>query len=246
MKTNTQGFMKNTVIIVFAAVTACTASCKKDASSTTGSTTTGRTVTEADAANAVTASVTPQTSGMVTQVSDATVMASVPVYTCGQSFDSTIAGASAAGATVTYAFNLTWGWQFSCANPASFTGSFKGSSSYSTQYISSSDSSKGNFVLTGITPTAKNYTLNASYTRNGSCQSGIGNKNSFTSTIAITSTNILVSKTTREIVSGTATATITGASSSGKSFSFAGTITFNGNKTATLAITGGGTYQINW
>jgi hypothetical protein len=173
-------------------------------------------------------------------------MAASTAYPCGASFDSSIIRSSAAGAAVTYSFSLAWGWKLSCASPANFSASFNGRSTYDAPRISSNDSSKGSFVMTGLSLTDANYTLNTNYVRNGSQQSKIGKKNSFTSNITITSGNVKVDKVTREIVSGTATASISGASSSGKAFSFSGTLIFNGNKTATLQITGGSSYTITW
>jgi len=54
-----------------------------------------------------------------------------------------------------------------------------------------------------------------------------------------------LSKIDRKIISGTATITITGTGPKGNSFSYTGTITFNGDNTATLKITGGSSYTIN-
>ena len=239
-------FFKNgTAILSAVFVLGLMASCNKDASPAT-TTAASTTVTEADAAEVVTDAVTPQSEGMVAQVSDAQVMTASNAYACGEAFDSTITRASASGATISYSLSLAWGWKLSCANPANFTASFKGSSSYVAPKMSSSDSSSGSFTITGIEPASSDWVFNSSYTRNGSEQSNIGNKNTFTSTLTITSTNIQVSKTTQQIISGSGAVTISGASTSGKSFSFSGTITFNGSQTATLVITGGGTYQIAW
>jgi hypothetical protein len=242
--TNSFASFKNAILIFSAAFfIGGISSCNKDASTATPATTT---VTEAEAAEAVTDAVVPQSSGLTAQVSDATVMASSSFYTCGLAYDSAITRSSVAGASTTYSLNLAWNWKLSCANPASFAASFKGSSTYTATRMSSSDSSNGSFTITGIEPSNTAYTFNSSYTRQGSQQSKIGNKNSFTSTITVNSSNIQVNKTTQQIVSGTATVSISGASSSGKSFSFNGTITFNGGKTATLVISGGGTYTITW
>lgn len=241
-KRNVLSFSKFAAIIALAVCVA--SSCKKDASS--GSPSSNVTVTEQDAADAITDAVTPESAGMSAQVEDATVMASSNIYPCGISFDSSILRSSASGASVSYSFSLAWNWKLSCANPANFTASFTGHTTYDAPRISSDDSSSGSFVITGLAPADDAYTFKSSYVRNGSEQSKVNNKNSFTSKITITSTDIKVNKVTRQIISGTAAVTITGASSSGKSFSFSGTITFTGSKTATLSISGGGSYQVTW
>ncbi|HWB24999.1 MAG TPA: hypothetical protein VG738_05945 [Chitinophagaceae bacterium] len=221
-----------------------TTSCNKDASS--GSSSTNTTVTEQDAADAITEAVTPESAGLSAQVNDATVIATSNAFTCGTSYDSSIARSSASGAAISYSFTLAWNWKLSCTSPANFTASFNGHTTYDAPRISSNDSSNGSFVITGLAPADNAYTFNSTYVRNGSEQSKVNNKNSFTSKITITSSNITVDKVTQEITGGTAAATISGESSSGKSFSFSGNITFNGNKKATLQITGGASYNISW
>ena len=229
---------------IMAAAICLATSCKKDASS--GSTSASVTVTQDDAADAITEAVTPQSAGVTAQVSDATVMASSSAYACGAAFDSSIIRSSAEGAAITYSFSLQWNWKLTCASPSNFAAAFKGKSSYDAVRMSSADSSSGSFVITGLAPADDSYIFNQTYSRNGSQQSKIGNKNSFTSTITITSTDIKVSKSTQQITSGTAAVNISGASSSGKSFAYSGTITFKGSKKATLSISGGSTYEITW
>lgn len=234
-----------TTLSVLAFLCMCiTVSCKKDAGE--GSSPSTATVTEQDAADAVSAAVTPQSAGMSAQVSDATVMAASNAYSCGAAYDSSIARASATGSAITYAFKLDWNWKLSCASPANFTAGFTGHTTYDAPRMSSNDSSNGSFVITGLSPENDAYTLNTSYVRHGSQQSKINNKNSFTSTITITAANIVVSKASAEITAGTAAVTISGASSSGKSFQYSGTITFTGSKTATLQMAGGSSYQLTW
>jgi len=111
--------------------------------------------------------------------------------------------------------------------------------------LSSSNSGNAKVTIAGLTPTATNFVLNGQYTRDGSFQSKIGNKASGNSHINIVGTNITLSKPGRKILGGTANITITGTGAKGNSFSFNGTITFNGDGTATLALSGGASYTIN-
>lgn len=219
-------------------------SCKKDAGDGSAPSTT--TVTEQDAADAVSAAVTPQSAGMSAQVSDATVMAASNAYSCGAAYDSSVAGASATGSAITYSFQLDWNWKLACTSPANFTAGFTGHTTYDAPRMSSNDSSNGSFSITGLSPSNSAYTLNANYVRRGLQQSKVNNKNSFTSTITITAADMVVSKSSYEITSGTASVTISGASSSGKSFQYNGTITFAGSKSATLQMAGGSSYQLTW
>jgi len=124
-------------------------------------------------------------------------------------------------------------------NTLTYKGSFDG------PRLSSSNSGSANVTIAGLAPSATNFLLNGEYTRDGSFQSKVGNKASGNSHIDIVGTNITLSKPGRKILSGTATITITGTGPKGNSFSFNGTITFNGDGTATLNLSGGASYTIN-
>jgi hypothetical protein len=232
-----------TIIFCGILIIAATSSCKKDTASTSN---TG-TVTEADASQAITEAIVPSSGGMAAQTSNAAYVAAKPVnvYPCGQSFDSSILLTNAAGAAITYNADLEWNWILSCST-ASFTYSFKGHTTYEAPLMSSNDTTTAGFVVTGLDASSPAYILNANYVRNGSQQSNIGYKNSFTSLITINSANINIDKTTEEITSGTATVSISGASTSGKLFSYSGTIVFLGNQAGTLTMASGNVYRISW
>lgn len=226
------------IFIVFVCMASIT-SCKKDAGSSSSTT-----VSEDEAAEAITEAVTPASGGMVDQVDNSIGITMLNAYPCGESFDSSINVTSPTGSAITYSFNLSWNWMLSCSK-GTFQFNFNGSSMYDAPRMSSNDSSEGSLTISGLDKGAA-YIVNTSYIRNGSQQSKILNRNSFTSNITITSENINVDKTTQEITSGTATVSISGASTSGRSFSYSGTITFNGNKNATLDLGNGNTYTISW
>ena len=87
--------------------------------------------------------------------------------------------------------------------------------------------------------------MNGAYTRNGSQESKIGQQNSFTSTLTITASNLLVDKSTQEINGGTASFTLEGSGSGGTNITYTGSIVFNGNQSATLTLNGN-SYPLNW
>lgn len=226
-------------IITLASVTAC----KKDSNGSTSAT-----VTEADAVELTTDAIEPATGGMAIQAnSSVTIYASASTkLSCGVSKDTTITGVSVAGAVPSYSYSLNWNYQLKCdASPQTFSFNFTGSSTYSGLLMSSSDSSTGTFMVS-TTPAAANYTVNTSYERKGTQTSKVGQQKGFTSDLKITSGNVLISKTTGEIVSGIGTVSITCSTTGGKSFSFGGTITFKGNKQATVVLNSGVSYSIQW
>jgi hypothetical protein len=240
MKNNTYIPKFLVAAVVAAGLAFNVSSCKKDNSTTT-------TVTEADAAQLSTDAVTPSTGGMVDQVNRSVNTYNTSTFSCAVVKDSSYTIASAAGATPTFSYNLMWNYNLACSGvtPSQLTFNFTGTGSYDGPLMSSSDNSKGGFLMTGFgAPTQ--YSFNTTYCRTGTTTSKILRQYTFNSVITITGTNIAVDKTTQEIASGTATVSIQATSSSGKSFNFNGTITFLGNKTANLVLNSGKTYVIQW
>jgi hypothetical protein len=242
--------LSNNKMLIFAltlltGMTIATASCKKSSSSTSSTT---DTVSTDVAANAVTEAVTPASAGIVTQTQTATVVVSTGDFECGVTTDSSFAGSNAAGAAITYSYAFNSSRTLTCDNgiPQQFAYQFTGSSAYTAPRISSDDSSAGQFTITGLQPAATQYTFNETYIRKGSENSLVGNQMSFTSTITIQASNLIVDKSTQQILSGTAAVSISGSTSGGKSFSYSGTLTFNGSQTATLVLGSGNTYSITW
>jgi hypothetical protein len=216
-------------------------SCKKDNASTSAS----AAVSQDDAAEAITQAVTPESGGMVNQVDQSTEIISKGSAACGASFDSSISGNSPEGSAVTYSYSLDWNWVYTCASKT-FQLNFTGNSMYDGPNMSSKGNSVGNMTVTGYGSSSSEYTANITFERDGSDQSKVFHKNSFTSKTTITSDNIKIDKTTALITSGAATVNIKGSSTNGLSFSYGGTLTFNGNKTGTLLLDNGTSYNISW
>ena len=247
MKINRKITRITCIALIASGVTFYVSSCKKSSNSTS-TTTTSAAFSETDAANLTTDAVLPSTGGMVTSVNNAAGIYGSAKLACGASKDSSIVKSSAPGATPSYDYNLSWTYSLDCAGivPNRLTLSFTGTGNYDGPAISSNDKSTGGYVLTGLGAANTNYTLGINYARTGTTVSKVFGKNTFTSSIKIVSTNLLVDKTTREITSGTATITIVATSTSGAAYNFTGTITFLGNKKATIVLNSGASYAIQW
>jgi len=258
-KTNTHRFI---IGVAMAALTIFAASsCHKDSSPTTST----PVVTESEAAQVTTDAVTPSTGGMAGQVDAAAQLYSsasvsggtvssvnsshMSLYStliCGTLKDSTITYASVAGAVPSYTYSLEWQYTLACTIPSSLTLNFAGSGSYEGLILSSQFNSTGGFVLTGLAAGTADYTYTSTYGRQGTTTSKVGAKNTFTHNLTIKSKNILYDKATSEIASGTATVSLTCTSTSGQSWIYGGTLTFLGNKKATLVLNSGVVYNISW
>jgi hypothetical protein len=253
---------KITKIVYAAAIVAASAftltSCHKDSTATT-------TITEADAAQVTVDAVSPTTGGMVSQVSGSASFFSSGTVTggtvssvnnhlttdsyaipCGTEKDSTVAYASATTNVPSFTYSLSWKYTLACTVPSSLTLNFAGAGTYNGFVLSSTFNSTGSFVLTGLGSTATQFTFNSNYSRTGTTTSKVGNKNTFNHSLSIVSSNIIYDKATQEIASGTATVSIKVTSTSGNSWTYGGTLTFLGNKTAKLVLNSGTVYNISW
>ncbi len=148
--------------------------------------------------------------------------------------------------TANYTFN--WQYELACSDPVnipqSATFSANSSGSYNTQRINSNDSSESAFAVTGLQPGASFFVFNGTYKRAGSQDITTSlNARSISSELNMTLGDIFINKSTFEIDSGSGNFTLTG-TNQGNSFSFEGSLLFNGNGVATL-ILNGNTYQID-
>ena len=220
-------------------------SCKKSSTSAATDTTA---ITESDAAELTTDAVLPSSGGIVSQTSNSLSLYSNAKLVCGATKDSVITKTSGSSAIPAYSYTLNWNYIVSCDGlvPSQLVFTYTGNGTFDGLRMSSTHTATGGFTLTGLKTTDPVYLMNLSYTRKGTAISKIGNKNTFNSTIQIASTNITVDKTTDEIASGTATVSITTISSSGKTYSFNGNITFSGSKKAVIVLNSGASYNVSW
>jgi hypothetical protein len=142
----------------------------------------------------------------------------------------------------TWDFTLTCN-AFSVPQSASFNSS--GSGSYSTPKLNSDDTMAFSANVTGLQPVASEFIYNGSYQRMGTQEYTSNFVNKYiTSDYNSTISNITVSKSDYQITSGSADFTLTGYSN-GTPFSFTGSVTFNGDNTATIIINGN-QYIVDW
>lgn len=122
-------------------------------------------------------------------------------------------------------------------NTITFKGSFDG------PRLTSADAGSSSITIAGLTANATNFVINGTYNRKGSFTSKVGNKATGSSVVDIKVTNLTLSKPARAILSGNATITVSGTAGA-NTFSYSGTIVFNGNNQATLTV-GTTVYVIN-
>jgi len=229
--------------------------CKKDSTSIA-------TVTTDDAAD-ITAGALAENSGGLTSVTDniATNADAVVASATGKTINSVgtasvhqacgttlIDSASNSGSadSVSWSYFVKYSRTLNCNTsnqPDNLIDSLLYNGNYHGPVVTSSNSGSAKVTIAGLTTEATNYVVNGDYNRTGSFDNKASGK-SYNSNIAIVVTNVLLTKPGHKIVGGTATFTISGSTPKG-TYSFSGTITFNQDSTATLTVTGGGTYTID-
>ncbi|MFK7947768.1 MAG: hypothetical protein AB8G11_09265 [Saprospiraceae bacterium] len=160
---------------------------------------------------------------------------------CGESIDSTFEKEKGIGSIATY--NYTYGWEgtVNCdANdvPQDIDFSYTSTGTYTVPRMTSSDNGTYNMNVSGILPTETQYNVAGSYTRVGTQTTKIRNEFTFTATLGVALTEMLVNKATKNIDSGTATFTVEATSPGGDAVNREGDITYNGDNTATISFNG--------
>lgn len=227
----------NRVLMMLMAVSLLMGACKKEDN------TPKETVNEEEIAAIVEGALMEDTEGLAQEAAEAVYIADQ--YTtktlgpCGQTYDSTIVR-SYNSVNISASYNASLSWTVNCNNlmiPQSvdFTSAAQGQ--WETPRMSSDDNAISSWNIGNLT-TGSTYTLDGSYTRNGSQTSKVRDQNVFTSTLIITSDELNVNKTTRHIESGTASFTLSGSGTGGNNFFHQGSLQFNGNGEVVITFNG--------
>ncbi|SFW74242.1 hypothetical protein [Chitinophaga sancti] len=191
-------------------------------------------------------SVTNLSSGIVNDVKNAAATGRFADQ-CNIPHSKNLTGASADTATkYVWSYGLSVNWLLNCTEkvPSVFDINIAGKALYDLPRMSSEDSVTNKITVTNLEDSAM-YKMTLNYSRVGTQQSKIGKMHKFTSTVTIKSTNMYLNKTTLKIASGTATVSIHGEGSGGKSFTLSGYLTFSGNDAASLVLNDT-KYTVSW
>lgn len=237
--------VKSYVLVLMVLVSA--AACDEDDS-------TPAVVSNEEAADMVATSLAEESSGMTTVVADATSAAQDALGTeggrkasCGYSENHAVTKTNRESAIITYSYDYSYSYEMTCntddepltlVSGADFTGSFDA------PRLASAHTGKSDLNISALDETATSYLVNGSYSRTGTFESRVRNKNTSTSTVLISLDEITVDKEGNEIVNGSASVSITGEVPGQGNFSLEGSIVFEGNDKATLTIDGT-TYSID-
>ncbi len=159
---------------------------------------------------------------------------------CSLSGDTTIATSSSVGLT-TYSYASIISYTLNCSGltPNDLSISLNSSGSFDAPRVSADDTAGGTSTLSNLS-SGSAYDFDGVYNKSGTLVSKIGQKGNFQFSFAMTGTDIMIDKTTHIITGGTATFTFAGVGNNigGTSFNYIGDITFNGNGSATVTLSG--------
>lgn len=236
------------ILVVIGSITVIS-SCKKNHNDLPD--TTPVIVTEAMAAEMITNATRPETGGMLVHFNTSYAIKQKEHLSCGARIDTSITNSNSGGGAPSYTYSLKGVYVLNCQGlvPSQVEFDFNGSAQYNDVHLSSDDKTDAWFRMNTYVYMHR-YSFDLSYIRTGITTSDNPNVGDITSSIKITtddpSHHIDIDTNGYRITSGTANVTITGTSRSGTAFSFNGTITFTGDKKASLVLNSGTTYNIEW
>ncbi len=201
-------------------------------------------ITTDEAASLMASSLSTNTNGFITASADIMVN-SQSVYdlniACGSSKTYTATHQSTAGATPAYNNTFAYTYTLNCNTnnlPDNVTGTAADNGSFDGPNLSSTNAGTATFRVAGLVPTSAAYVVNGEYKRTGTFALKVGSKSTGTTTVDIVISNLVINKTSKVVLSGTATFTVTGSTTNRSNFNYSGNITFTGNGTAAVTISG--------
>lgn len=159
---------------------------------------------------------------------------------CGYAAENTVSLSGTLGQTV-FSFAYDYDVALVCngsEQPTKFTSNFTYEGSLDGPKFASDYSGSGSLIITSLEAASANYTINGSYDRAGSFESKIEEQTSGSSNVSLDINNVLVSKSTKAIVGGSADASVSGVIPSKGNYAFDAHVVFNGDGTANIQVNG--------
>ena len=229
MKTNNAKLIALLMLVSFA--------CKDDDEATVP-------IDNEEAAEMIATSLSSESGGLTVAVADAasntTENGGGRKATCGYTESMDASRSNPTGSSVIYNYTFHYDYALNCTNalPTEMVVNLTYSGSLDAPRISTQNSGTGNLSVKALDYTYENYSITGSYDRTGSFVSKVRDKNTSNSTLDFTLTDVTVDKSTRQITGGTATVTITGSVTGKGTFTFTGSLVFEGDQSATLDLNG--------
>lgn len=167
---------------------------------------------------------------------------------CNQTISQSFSNSNTVG-NRSWTITSNWSWTLNCDaqnNSISWDLEGNGSLDFDGPNLSKDITRTHDFNISGIEPSSPEWTYNASHNRTGVIQSNVGNQNNMMTDLTYGSTDIVVSKATQQIVSGTFDLDFTATLANGNVVNRGAAVVFNGNQTATVTLNNGTTFDVSW
>ena len=144
-------------------------------------------------------------------------------------------------------YEWNWQWTKMCEDnaPLELTFEMDGEGEFERPRWKAIDSMAYTYSIQGI-QTSDNYTYNGTYEREGTSYSKVISDRTLKTKLVLNSVDVLVSKTTEEILSGKSDYTFYAEDGYGNKMNESGTITYLGDRTAQLITQSGDKFSIVW
>lgn len=179
---------------------------------------------------------------------NATMAMDLSAVNCNQTVSNSFENSNTVGPR-SWSVQTNWTWTLNCDaqnNNVSFDAEANGSLEFDGPNLSKDMLRTHEFFITGIEPSSTEWVYNANHTRDGFIQSNVGNQNSMNTLLIYGSTDIVVSKSTQQIVSGTFDVDFSATLPNGNIVTRGATVVFNGNQTATITLDNGVSFDVSW
>ncbi|MGZ3755052.1 MAG: hypothetical protein ACXVAY_21370 [Mucilaginibacter sp.] len=207
-------------------------------------------VSNADAAVMLSGALSSNSYGVTNISTDVSLNAATALnanQACGSTVTDTMTRRSPVGSSTSYLYKLSYTHKLTC-NIGGAADNISSNLTYSGYFnnpsLSLTNSGNVAFTVGGLTPAATSYVVNGEYKSSGTFKLRPDSTNTGSASIDIVAKNLVVSKSTQTIVSGTATVIVTGTTFKKGDFTYNGIATFTGNYMASLMLNGSN-YTIN-
>lgn len=171
---------------------------------------------------------------------DDAVDASGKIAECGYTADNSVSLSGNLGEII-FSFAYDYDVSLVCTSneePKSLNSEFTYEGSFDGPKFAMQYSGNGLLAVTSLEAASASYTINGSYERAGSFESKIGEQSAGSSNVKIDIDDVVINKSTKVIMSGSADASINGVVSGKGNYAFDSHIVFNGDGTATITVSG--------
>jgi hypothetical protein len=198
-------------------------------------------LSDSEAAEIIETAVSDRSAGFTLPTVDMAQIVETYLQNCGTPGDTTLTK-SASSPAASYSMNCQLNWLVNCSAlgvPQDATLDLNGNGNFSTTRWNGTGQSTGNLVMGGLAPGATNYTLNGTYSLNGTITGNLRRIDpSFNCQVVMTLSALTLDKTTYQINGGNGTAVITAQTANGTPQTINATLVFNTNGTVTVTVNG--------